>query len=455
MEQNKKDFSGVFSLRTRIFLGSISMLLVLLVMVSAWTIPFLFESPSIFYKFGIYKTLLRSGKVLGLTAATLLFFQVVLVSRLRLLDRIFSLNRLYNFHRINGVIIACLAMLHPFCIIAAEKFTLFPFEKRYWPEFLGTAVLVVLVFIVITAIWRPLFGIAYELWRQFHRTITPAATAAMTIHILYVSETFTSGPPRFLVLTAAACNLLLFLRLWARRLIPLKKRFVVDQVREAGRDAYSVEVKPYKGEAAGFMPGQFVFITPLSNAVPGEEHPFTIASTPSRPDSYQFVIRALGDWTRRTKDLRSGEHVFIDGPYGLFSLMTPSGNEPLIMIAGGIGITPMLSMLRYLADTDDQRKILLIWSNRTRKHIIFPDEFADLERRLPGLRIVHVITGEKNGGEEPGRLDLKKLERLLDGWSRKAKVFLCGPPGMMRDVSRSLKKIGFSSAAVYKEEFQL
>ena len=169
----------------------------------------------------------------------------------------------------------------------------------------------------------------------------------------------------------------------------------------------------------------------------------------------QFVIRSLGDWTGNINRLKAGETVFIDGPYGLFSHMVSSENDPIIMIAGGIGITPMLSMLRYMADVDDPRQILLIWSNKTKEHIVFPEEFENLKCRLQNFNIIHIITHDSGGENDIGRLDQTKLEKMLNGWSRKSDVFVCGPFEMMKDMTRAVKKIGFSSARVYKEEFKL
>lgn len=455
MKAKRMDSSAVFTLKIRIALGGMCIFLVLFILAGAWTIPFLFESSSILYKFGIEKTFLRTGKVLGVTAAVLVFFQVLLVSRLKFLDRIFSLNRIVTFHRMNGIAIAFLAIVHPILIIAAQNFALFPFEKRYWPEFLGVGVLIFILVVVTTANWRLMFNIAYDKWLRFHRLVTLAAIALMTTHILFVSETFKSGLPHTLVLVAAGINLMLISRLWFRRFFPVKRRFVVSNVEPAGKDAYSVNVQPYAGQVFDYIPGQFSFITPVSVNVPKEEHPFTISSTPSRPDALQFVIRSLGDWTSKISSLKPGETVFIDGPYGLFSHMVSSKNEAIIMIAGGIGITPMLSMLRYMADVDDPRKILLIWSNKTKEHIVFPEEFKNLKYRLQHFNIIHIITHGSGSENDIGRLDQTKLEKMLKGWSRKSDVFVCGPFEMMKDMTRAVKKIGFSSARVYKEEFKL
>jgi ferredoxin-NADP reductase len=129
-------------------------------------------------------------------------------------------------------------------------------------------------------------------------------------------------------------------------------------------------------------------------------------------------------------------------------MVTP-GNGPIIMIAGGIGITPMLT------DLDDQRRILLIWSNRTREYIVFPEEFENFKRDLQHLKIIHVFTRNPRDGGEKGRLNKTKLERLLERYSRKSEVFICGPFEMMKEINRAIKKIGFSSSRVYKEEFKL
>jgi predicted ferric reductase len=447
--------SALFSPKKRMILGGTCIFLALILIVGVCTIPFVFESSSIYYKFGIHKTLLRTGKVFGIIAATLIFFQVLLVSRLKILDRIFSLNQMYRCHRMSGMIIAFLTLMHPILILASENFTLFPSEIRYWPELLGAVVWVFIVMLFITAYWRLIFGFAYDKWLRFHRLVTILSIVLLTIHILFVSDTFKSGLPQALVFVAASITLLLISRLWYWRLFPGKRRFVVSDVENVGQDAYAVKVKPGNGQMLKYIPGQFAFITPVSENLPKEEHPFTISSSPSRPDALQFVIRSQGDWTRKIHRLKAGDPVFIDGPYGHFSHRICTGNDPMIMIAGGIGITPMLSMLRYMADRDDQRQILLIWSNKAKKYIVFPEEFKHLECVLQGLKINHVITRGRSGGHEKGRLDETKLESLLEGFSRKSIVFICGPFKMMKEISRNVKKIGFSSGRVYKEEFGL
>jgi ferredoxin-NADP reductase len=114
-------------------------------------------------------------------------------------------------------------------------------------------------------------------------------------------------------------------------------------------------------------------------------------------------------------------------------------------------------MLRFVADMNDLRQILMIWSNKTKSSLVLPEEFKKLQQRLPHLRLIHVFTRCNNtdGGEiVTGRLDQAKIDRLLEGYSRQSEVFVCGPPMMMADVSRMLSKAGFGRASIHTEKFQ-
>lgn len=438
----------------RVVFGSILIFFSLLLIAGTWTIPFVFESSSMLYKFGFKKVFLRSGKIVGITAAMLLFFQVLLVSRFKILDRIYSLNRTHVLHRVNGIAIVMLVLLHPILIIAAEGFTLFPFEKRYWPEILGVVVFVMISGTVTVAAWRSFFGLAYHVWLRAHRFGTIIVIATTSIHILFVSETFQTGIPRALIIVTICLNILIIIRLWYRRFFPMKRKFIVSDVTLTGTDAHAIELKPDNTEIFQYLPGQFAFITPVSENIPKEEHPFTISSTPTRLDKLQFTIRSIGDWTSQIEGLQPGDPVFIDGPYGIFSYLAFSGNDPVIMIAGGIGITPVLSMLRFMADENDQRSILLIWSNKTSESIVLPETFEELRIRLKNFKIIHIITRPKDGGGRRIRLDQEKLDQLLRGYSRQSRVFICGPPAMMKHTSIALKTIGFKSARIHMEKFQ-
>jgi predicted ferric reductase len=425
-----------------------------LLLVGAMSIPLFFESPSMWYKFGLAKVLLRTGKMLGLAVVTLLFFQLIQVARLKVLDRVFSLPGLVRSHRLNAIIILLLAVLHPILVLASGKKFIIPLELRYWPEWAGVGLLTLIVVQFSLSQWRRAFRITFHRWLLWHRCIGVVILGLVILHILFVSETFSEeGFPRTAVLVLTA--LLAMVWLWIRSgwLRARKMPFAVTRLTPEGKSSICIELSPKTNRPFQYFPGQFVFISIHSKHISSEPHPFTLSSTPSRPQCLQVTVRASGDWTRHIDRIAAGDSVFIQGPFGRFSHILTAPDREIVMIAGGIGITPMLSMLRFMVDRQDHRSVTLIWSNRTRDDMVYTEEFYDLAAKLTGFRLVLNFTRKAEVGYPSGRLNLEKLKEMLNGCSRRSAVFVCGPSQMMRQLSRDLKDIEFSARLIHTETF--
>lgn len=420
------------------------------------TIPFLFESQSMYYKFGLDKILLRSGKMVGLTAAFLVFLQLPLAGRLKWPDRIFSLPVLYSAHRFVAYAITTLVILHPVLVFIPDKILMIPFETRYWPEWVGAGLLLVIVLQFGMGQWRIKIFKAYQKWLLTHRIMGAAAMVLLTIHILFVSETFEQdGLPHNLVILLAATILALWLWIRLRKKLMRHNAYTIAQITPAGENIHIIDLKPNSGQPLDYLPGQFAFIAFDARPISREPHPFTISSSPLRPDTLQFTIRGSGDWTRRIKDLKVGDKASIHGPFGHFSHLFISRHREIIMIAGGIGITPMLSMLRYMADAGDKRRTTLIWSNRTPHHLFHRQELNAVADKLTDFNWIPTFTREKGKNGYFGRLNQQTLESLLQSNSRNAAVFICGPPQMIRQLRKALKCMGFQKGSVHFEAFGL
>jgi len=446
---------SILSPKARLFFGFLLSIALLLAMAGAIFIPFYFESSSILYKFGPDRQLLRSGQVMGMVAGCLLLLQIVLSARLKCLDRIFGFGNLFGFHRITGFIIACLIIMHPIMIFIPENRIFIPFELRYWPEFVGFFLLFLIIFTVISSHWRAWLRLSFHRWWPIHRWSAVLIVVAFWVHVLSVSDTFEQKMPHMAAFCAMGICGLLFIWIRTRTLRNRRRSFLITAIETAGKDAVGLKMSSKTRHMPPYMPGQFSFLTFFSNHISREEHPFSITSIPTKNAGLEFVVRTTGDWTSKLNNLKPGDSVLMNGPFGLFThLKIPEKNE-IIMIAGGIGITPMLSMLRYMADHKDQRKIMLIWSNQTRKHIILPDEFQNLAVQLKSLRMVHVLTRDSEFNGEKGRLDRPKLKRLLSDCSRSAAIFICGPNQMMKEVHRSLVSLRFPRRSIFMERFNL
>jgi len=407
------------------------------------------------YKFGASKISLRTGKMLGMAAGLLILLQLPLAGRLKGLDRIFSLPALIRQHRWHAWAIVLMALIHPLCVMLAEGTLLIPLEVRYWPEWVGVGLLAALLMQFVSTQWRRPLKIAFHRWLTTHRIAGLTIAALLIVHVLFVSETFTDNPPpRLAVLGAAGVFILFWLWVRGSGLRARWKPYAITRVETVGRESTCVEVAPKKGAPMAYLPGQFAFVSFAAQRLPREPHPFTLASTPSRPGAVQFVIRHCGDWTCQVGTLAIGDRTYLQGPFGRFShLLHALPQQELIMIAGGIGITPMLSMLRFMADRGDNRPITLIWSNRTQAHLVFSDEFKHLSAKLTGLRLVPIFTQNADNGKPSQRLNRTMLETLLGGCSRRSAIFLCGPPSMMTALVTDLKALGFPARSIVTETF--
>ena len=399
-----------------------------------------------------------AGKMCATVAAGLVLLQFTLSARLKFLDRLFGLNRLLNAHRMLGCAILAFATLHPLLVFAPAREAIGPLRLALWPVLFGILLLCGLWAAVCMSLWRVFLRLPFERWWLLHRAGVFAAVVLLSIHALNVDGDFQEGWQRNALLAALAAYACLFA--WVKAVKPwLLQRtlYAVAAVSRIGSNVHAVELEQAGGATFPYLPGQFSFVSFRSAGLAAEEHHFTLSSTPTRPDRIIFTIKGSGDFTSRIGMLQPGDMAVLDGPYGLFShcALGDAPGRAIIMIAGGIGITPMLSMLRYMADVEYRRTVKLIWSNKTGQDIFCGQELDEMQRKMAGLTVHHVLTGQPGYEGPTGRLDSAMLGRLLDGCSRGSRVFLCGPPPMMIAVSHILKKLGFKSGSIATERFTL
>jgi predicted ferric reductase len=399
-----------------------------------------------------------AGLVCALLAAGLILMQYLLSGRLRLLDRVFGLPGLLQAHRVVAVSAAVLASCHPLLVFFPPDETIGPLRLEIWPALLGMILLASLWSTVAAGLWRGFLGLPFPRWWLLHRLGAFGLVVLAALHASFVIETFQSGLPRlglWAILAAYGSW-----QIWSKLVKPArlaKAPYRVGAVRALAPDIHEVTLARADGAPVPpYAPGQFAFVRFKSAAVSSEEHHFTLSSSPARPESLSFTIKCSGDFTADIGRLAPGDTAVIDGPYGLFShLARASDGQPLVLVAGGIGVTPFLSMLRYLADTGDTRPVTLVWSARSRRELILEEELQALQARLPGCTFIGITSRESVPGWPAGRLDREALGRFLDGVDRGAACFVCGPGKMMDAATRELAALGFTRSRIHTERFAL
>lgn len=166
----------------------------------ALTVPFYYETESLWYKTGVDRVLLRTGQMAGLLTFVLLALQILLSLRARFLEQLFGGANLIRWHRINGLLLAATALSHVLLVLAPEGLTNLPLEKKYWPEWVGGLVFLLLQTTIILAQFRSRLHLEYKKWKTAHQPLGYLILAIALIHVLFVSESFSQGMPRIVLL---------------------------------------------------------------------------------------------------------------------------------------------------------------------------------------------------------------------------------------------------------------
>ncbi|MDD3147543.1 MAG: ferric reductase-like transmembrane domain-containing protein [Candidatus Riflebacteria bacterium] len=395
------------------------------------------------------------GRVIALWAVGLMLLQSLLAARLRVLDRLFGLDGLLFFHRLAGIFTLTFAFFHPQLMYVSGLKKAGPLSLQQWPLALGGLCIIGLWLLVVSSVWRKFVALSYEQWLRLHKIAAPVVLLALG-HMFIIESAMRKG----LILGFWVVLLVLWagVLLAARVVIPGRRAaseaFVVSAAEKVADNVWQIDLEPEEGvERFDFFPGQFAFVAIKNPELTGEEHPFTIASAPSQAKTLQFLIKNSGDWTRKLTSVRAGDQARVCGPFGVFSACRHRPAN-LVMIAGGIGITPMLSTLRQLGAEKSVLPVKLIWSYQTSAGAPCLGEIDDLRGLLPNLEVVKIATREP-AGENVGvrRLDRATLAKILPAFKPGDLVMLCGPVAMMHETRQTLRSLGYPGSAILSEEF--
>ncbi len=401
------------------------------------------------------------GRSLALMAFAIFFLQIVLASRLKWVEAPFGLNLTFPFHRRMGTLAAILLIMHPFCMAAGGGgWDLIYGLKIDWWIWVGKTALALLLINVIVSLWRARWKIKFEKWRLTHNIIGPLVIVLAVVHSWYASNDLKVRAMQVLWVVFLVLGVLLFV--YHRLLRPLSRRdhpYRVVEVSQETPRVWTIKFAPPPQERRfDFLPGQFQFVTLLrGRGLPEEEHHFTISSSPTAAGYHTSTIKESGDFTATIGQTRAGDAALIQAPFGRFSYLLHSGAGELVFIAGGIGITPLMSNLRYMRDTRAERRVLLLYANGEESGIVFREELDQMAAgSRPALQVVHILSrpGEGWPGER-GRLDKEKLARLCGGRLDSATFFLCCPPLMTRSLVKILRELGVPYRRITYEYFSL
>jgi predicted ferric reductase len=390
---------------------------------------------------------------LGFVGLALMGLEFALVARFQAVAAPFGTDALVQFHREIGLvglafILAHIAISAPWDLVIRLFADDTPARVRW--AVLATVALLALIG---SSLWRKQLRLSYEAWHLLHAVLAMVAIVAALMHVLlvdyYLSSTWKQA--LWILMSGAFVTLVIWVRI-GKPIVQRRRPWIIEQVtHELGRTT-TLTLRASGHDGFRFAPGQYGWFAIGRSPFSMTKHPFSFSSNGDAGGTIEVSIKSLGDFTSTVADLEVGTTVYIDGPHGVFSPDLYEG-PGFGLIAGGVGITPMVSILRTLAERGDRRPIVAYLANQTWDQVTFREALVELNDRLD-LKIVHVLSHAPDGwGGETGRIDADVLRRHLPPGYERWQFFVCGANPMMDAMEEALLALNVPPRRIHTERF--
>jgi len=401
--------------------------------------------------------LTAAGQLAALYGTYLVLLQLVLMSRSPWLDQIFGSDRLAELHRWVGFSAILLLVGHGVLTIAGYALAdgsslpaeLATIVTTYPYVLMATVGLALFVVVGISSVRLARRRLSYETWYGIH-LYAYLAIALTFLHQLAVGTDFIGDPLArlyWIALYVAAGTLLLVFRFGQPVRLSIRHQLRVANVVPEAPGVISIYVTGRDLDQLAVRAGQWFRWRFLTADDWWRSHPFSLSAAPNG-QFLRLTVKELGDHTRMLQRLRIGTRVFVEGPYG--NLTGARRTRPrVLMIAGGIGITPLRALLEELpAGRGD---LTLVYRARRTEDIVFRQELDQLVA-LRGAT-VHYVGGSRGTPEQPtDPLGPGPLRRLVPDVKQRD-VYICGPLPMMEAVRRTLQALQVPASQIHDERF--
>jgi predicted ferric reductase len=399
------------------------------------------------------------GRVTGLLGTYLVLWQLLFMARLPWLERAFGLERMAVLHKWNGYVVIALLVAHAVFQtlgyqlgdgkdVAAQ---LGDFITSYDGLLAAIVSLGLFILVVVASITIAARHLAYETWYFIHLYAYLAVVLAFS-HQLATGVDF-AGNPAFVwywcfLYGVVGASILLY-----RVIGPLatyrRHRFRVQSVEREARGVFSVYISGRDLDQFEAEAGQFAIWRFLDGKRWWQAHPFSISAIPDGR-RLRITVKNIGDFTSGVHTLKPGTPILIDGPFGKFT--ERPANRKVLLIAGGIGITPIRPLAEEMAA--DGFDVRVLYRAHSEGHLVFKKEMDALTAKL-GVRVDYLVTqAGSNRSSRAAWFSPANLARVVPDIADRV-VYVCGPTGMMAAVRASLDALGVPSDQVRTEAFRL
>jgi predicted ferric reductase len=360
-----------------------------------------------------------------------------------------GLDKVYHAHRTLAIISFSLICFHPLCQILR-----FVPGWRHGLHFLKIELGAITLGIVAFLLFITLFAltlwikIPYHVWKKTHEFFILVLLLVL-FHTIWIDKQIHDSLPLsiwFYCFISLALISYTYTRFLYWKVGP-RYNYIIQEI-EKKRKIWNIYLETF-GKKMKYKPGQFIYISFDNPKIGKESHPFSVSSSPDQKH-LRISIKSMGDYTSRLDVLRKEDKALIWGPYGQFhEKYLYQTQKDAVLIAGGIGITPFISMLQFEADHPSKRKTYIFYCVKNAKRAPFHEEIISLSKRSPTIKYIPWYA-DISGFMQVEDLKNKLGESLLDKL-----YFLCGPLEMMETFTKQLNKNGVKNKQIIFEDFNL
>lgn len=398
----------------------------------------------------------------GILVYAILLFEILLAARPKYLERKLGLPTLYAIHGMAALVILAVTFLHAGSAMVASA------EFEVWTVVRPTGSLSTLLFLLATVTGafvlsgvlaqksKVIAGIQKKRKRETSlvlHSLSFFSVILIFIHMLAVDVTRENT--LFVVLAALYSMLTVGSFIYAKIRARHTPQYILTGLNRQNKNVFDLQFEHLSGTPLDYHAGQYVFLVFTDSDLPKQSHPFSISGAPSKEGRLILTIKQNGDYTARLPELKVGDKAVLEGPYGHFYMQYDAETDtPLVFLAGGIGVTPLMSIIREQVRAGKNRKMILLWALAEKDDVIFLDELESIQQNLSGFSYRITLSREKAPGFHYGRISTELLKETgAVSLDEPGEYFLCGPLSMMRSAKKLLLENGVSSEHIHMEEF--
>lgn len=229
--------------------------------------------------------------------------------------------------------------------------------------------------------------------------------------------------------------------------------YTIDKIKQ-NNDIITLNLIPKNGVVFDYKPGQFAILTLHNeNEEVWQRRPFSLCSSPLNKKYLQFVIKINGEFTKKLSTLKDGHSIDVSTPNGFF-IFNELKMKKIVFLAGGIGITPFMSAIRYISDKKLDNEVILLYSNKTKKDIVFYDELKSIAKKYKNIRVIFILTKENltSSKYDGGRIDKLLIKKYCSPFNEKY-FSICGSPIFVNSLTKQLEDTGIQKEYINTEGF--